>query len=139
MVILGGLAPGQNVSTESFDLLSREITQIHSFINAFPQSRAAPMIVSGAINMAKPICCAIPQQAVGVTIANPACAGEVKVLVLGQADFLSLNIPQLSHLPERRRNRAREGARPASVRNPPNARSSARPPPEFICPKISRG
>ena len=139
MVILGGLAPGQNVSPESFDLLSREITQFHCFINVITQSRAAPMIASAAINMAKPICCAIPQQAVAVTIANPACAGEVKVLVLRPADFRSLNIPLMSHLPEGRRNGAWEDAKPASVRNPPNARSSARPPPEFICPKISRG
>ena len=82
VVILGVLPQGQKVSIEPFDLLFREVTLIHSFINPFTQSRAAAMIASGTINVGKLISRTIPLEDAAQAIANPARPGEVKVLVL---------------------------------------------------------
>ena len=87
VVILGVLPQGQKISIEPFDLLMREITLIHSFINPFTQARAAAMIAIGSINVAKLVSRTIALEEAAEAIANPVRAGEVKVLVLpnGQA------------------------------------------------------
>ena len=82
VVILGVLAQGQKVQIEPFDLLFREITLLHSFINPFTQSRAAALIASGRINIAKLISRTIPLSEAAAAISAPARPGEVKVLVL---------------------------------------------------------
>ena len=82
VVILGVLPQGQKVQIEPLDLLFREITLIHSFINPFTQSRAAEMIAKGQIALEPLISRRIPLSAAPEAIANPARAGEVKVLVI---------------------------------------------------------
>ncbi len=82
VVILGVLAKGEKVAIEPFDLLFREITLLHSFINPFTQRRAAALITSGAVNVAKLISRTIPLADSLEAIANPPRPGEVKVLIL---------------------------------------------------------
>lgn len=82
VVILGVLPQGQKISIDPFDLLFREVTLIPSFINPFTQGRAAALIASGQINVAKLISRAIGLDEAADAIANPARASEVKVLVL---------------------------------------------------------
>ena len=82
VVILGVLPQGQKVQIEPLDLLLREITLIHSFINPFTQSRAAAMIASGKIALNPLISRRIPLSDVAGAITHPARAGEVKVLVI---------------------------------------------------------
>lgn len=82
VVILGVLPQGAKVQIEPFDLLFREITLLHSFINPFTQSRAAALITSGAVNVAKLISRTLPLSDAAEAIANPARPGEVKVLIL---------------------------------------------------------
>ncbi len=82
VVILGVLAQGETVQIEPFDLLFREISLIPSFINPFTQSRAAALIASGRVNVAKLISRTIPLAEAAATIAAPARPGEVKVLIL---------------------------------------------------------
>ncbi len=82
VVILGVLAQHEKVRIEPFDLLFREISLLHSFINPFTQARATSLIASGAINVAKLISRTIPLSETVDAIANPARPGEVKVLIL---------------------------------------------------------
>ena len=82
IVILGVLPKGQKVRMEPFDLLFREIQLLHSFINPFTQSRAAAMIVSGAVQVAPLISRTIALSEAVAAIANPARPGEVRVLVV---------------------------------------------------------
>lgn len=82
VVVLGVLPQGEKVRIEPFDLLFREIQLLHSFINPFTQTRAAAMLASGRVNVAPLISRIIPLSEAAATIANPAAAGEVKVLVV---------------------------------------------------------
>lgn len=82
VVILGVMPQGEKVRIEPFDLLFREIQLLHSFINPFTQARAAAMLTSGAVDVAPLISRVIPLSEAPQTIANPAAAGEVKVLVV---------------------------------------------------------
>lgn len=82
VVVLGVLPQGERVRIEPFDLLFREIQLLHSFINPFTQSRAAAMLAEGRVNVAQLISRIIPLSEAAATIANPAAAGEVKVLVV---------------------------------------------------------
>ena len=82
VVILGVLPKGQKVQIEPLDLLLREISLIPSFINPFTQSRAAAMIAAGKIALDPLISRRIALSEAQDAIANPARAGEVKVLVL---------------------------------------------------------
>ncbi len=82
VVILGVLAKGEKIRIEPFDLLFREITLMHSFINPFTQGRAAALITSGAVNVAKLITRTIPLAESVDAIMNPPRPGEVKVLIL---------------------------------------------------------
>ena len=82
IVILGVLPQGQKTTIEPFDLLFREITLIYSVLNPFTQARAAAMIATGRINVANLISRTVPLEDAGDAIANPARAGEVKVLIL---------------------------------------------------------
>ncbi len=82
IVILGVLAQGEKVHIEPFDLLFREIALLPSFINPFTQARAAAMIASGAVDVARLISRTIPLAEGAEAIANPPRPGEVKVLIL---------------------------------------------------------
>lgn len=82
IVILGVLPKGQRVSFEPFDLLFREIRMLHSFINPFTQGRAAAMIAGGSVQVAPLISRTIALSEAAAAIANPALAGEVRVLVI---------------------------------------------------------
>ncbi len=81
IVILGVLPQGQKVRIEPFDLLFREITLIHSFLNPFTHARAAGLIATGRLRIAPLISRVIPMDEAAEAIANPARDGEVKVLV----------------------------------------------------------
>jgi L-iditol 2-dehydrogenase len=82
IVILGVLPKGQRVQVEPFDLLFREISLLHSFINPFTQARAAAMIAAGAVDVAPLISRTIPLSESVEAVANPARPGEVRVLVV---------------------------------------------------------
>lgn len=82
VVILGVMAQGTKIEIEPFDILFRELRVLGSFINPFVHRRAADLVASGAINVAKLISRTVTlEEAVGV-IRNPAGPGEVKVLVV---------------------------------------------------------
>ena len=82
IVLLGVVPKGQKVQIEPFDLLFREITLIPSFINPFTQARAALLIAGGLIRLDPLISRAIPLEEAAEAIANPARAGEIKVIVV---------------------------------------------------------
>ncbi len=81
-VVLGVLPQGDKVSIEPFDLLFREITLIHSFINPFTQSRAIQMLRDGTVDPALLISRVVGLSDAPRAIANPALPAEVKVLVV---------------------------------------------------------
>ena len=81
VVILGVLAAGETVRIEPFDLLFREITLIHSFLNPFTHARATDMIATGRIRVAPLISRVIPLEQAAQTIASPARPDDVKVVV----------------------------------------------------------
>lgn len=81
IVILGVLPKGQMVQIEPFDLLFREITLIHSFLNPFTHARATNLIATGRIRVAPLISRVIPLEEAAKAIANPALPSDVKVLV----------------------------------------------------------
>ena len=81
IVILGVLPKGQMVQIEPFDLLFREITLIHSFLNPFTHARATNLIATGRIRVAPLISRVIPLEEAAEAIANPALPSDVKVLV----------------------------------------------------------
>ncbi len=82
VVVLGVLPQGDLVRIEPFDLLFREITLIHSFINPFTQSRAIQMLRDGTVDPAPLISRVIGLSDAPHAIANPAPATEVKVLIV---------------------------------------------------------
>jgi L-iditol 2-dehydrogenase len=80
--VLGVLPQGERVAIEPFDLLVREVQMHFSYINPFTQTRAAELIAGGRVAVEPLISRTIALgEAVG-TIANPARAGEVKVMVV---------------------------------------------------------
>jgi L-iditol 2-dehydrogenase len=81
IVILGVLPKGQMVQIEPFDLLFREITMIHSFLNPFTHARATDLIATGRIRIAPLISRVIPLEEAAAAIANPARPDDVKVVV----------------------------------------------------------
>jgi len=82
VVVLGVLPQGERVRLEPFDLVFREIGLIHSFINPFTQSRAILLLRGGQIDVAPLVSRVIRLSDAARAIANPALAGEVKVLVI---------------------------------------------------------
>ena len=82
VVVLGVLPRGERVPIEPFDLLVREIQLHFSYINPFTQTRAAELIASGRVAVEPLISRSIPLAEAVETIANPARAGEVKVVVI---------------------------------------------------------
>ena len=82
VVVLGVLPRGERVPIEPFDLLVREIQLHFSYINPFTQTRAAELIASGRVAVEPLISRSIPLGEAVETIANPARAGEVKVMVI---------------------------------------------------------
>jgi len=82
VVVLGVLPKGEKVRIEPFDLVFREIGLIHSFINPFTQSRAIRLLRGGQIDVAPLVSRVIRLSDAAQAIANPALAGEVKVLVI---------------------------------------------------------
>ncbi|MDP3263201.1 MAG: zinc-dependent alcohol dehydrogenase family protein [Tabrizicola sp.] len=82
VVVLGVLPKGEQVRIEPFDLLFREISLIHSFINPFTQSRAIQLLRDGQIGVAPLVSRVIRLSEAAHAIANPARPGEVKVLVI---------------------------------------------------------
>jgi L-iditol 2-dehydrogenase len=82
IVVLGVLARGERVAVEPFDLLFREIAMLFAFINPFTQGRAAAMIADGTVQVAPLISRRIALAEAAEAVANPARAGEVKVLIL---------------------------------------------------------
>ncbi|MCF8486169.1 MAG: zinc-dependent alcohol dehydrogenase family protein [Rhodobacteraceae bacterium] len=84
IVILGVLPQGQKVQIEPFDLLFREISILHSFLNPFTQQRAAHLIASGAVQVAPMISRLVPLEQLVDCIANPALPGEIRVLAVPQ-------------------------------------------------------
>lgn len=81
IVILGVLPKGQTVQIEPFDLLFREITIIHSFLNPFTQARATAMIASGTVRLDPLISRVIPLEQAAQAIASPSRPDDVKVIV----------------------------------------------------------
>jgi L-iditol 2-dehydrogenase len=69
------------VQIEPFDLLFREITMIHSFLNPFTHARATDLIATGRIRIAPLISRVIPLEEAAAAIANPARPDDVKVVV----------------------------------------------------------
>lgn len=87
IVVLGVLPKGEKVRIEPFDLLFREINLLHSFLNPFTQSRAIGMLRLGQVEVGPLISRRVGLGNAAHAIAEPARAGEVKVLVLpGQGD-----------------------------------------------------
>ncbi|WP_431299561.1 zinc-dependent alcohol dehydrogenase family protein [Tabrizicola sp. BL-A-41-H6] len=82
VVVLGVLPKGEQVSIEPFDLLFREISLLHSFINPFTQSRAIQLLCDGRVDVAPLISRVIRLADAPAAIVNPALPGEVKVLVI---------------------------------------------------------
>lgn len=81
IVILGVLPKGQKVQIEPFDLLFREISLIHSFLNPFTHARATAMIAAGRIMVDPLISRVIPLDQAAQAIAHPARPQDVKVIV----------------------------------------------------------
>ncbi len=81
IVVLGVLPQGTRVQIEPFDLLFREITLIHSFLNPFTHARATDLIATGRIRVDPLISRVIPLEAAAQTIATPALPDDVKVIV----------------------------------------------------------
>jgi L-iditol 2-dehydrogenase len=81
VVVLGVLPQGERVPIEPFDLLVREIQLHFSYINPFTQTRAADLIARGRVAVEPLISRSIPLAETVEAIANPAQAGEVKVMV----------------------------------------------------------
>lgn len=82
VVILGVLPQGEKVRIEPFDLLFREISLLHSFINPFTQARAAALIATGTVRIGPLISRTIPLDEAAAAIEQPPRPGEVKVLIL---------------------------------------------------------
>ena len=80
-MILGVLPKGQKVPIEPFDLLFREITVIHAFLNPFTQGRATALIATGRLRLDPLISRVIPLDQAAQTIANPARPDDIKVLL----------------------------------------------------------
>ena len=81
IVILGVLPKGQTVQIEPFDLLFREISLIHSFLNPFTHARATAMIATGHIVVDPLISRVIPLDQAAQAIATPARPDDIKVIV----------------------------------------------------------
>lgn len=82
IVILGVLPDGKQVSIEPFDLLFREIQMHFSFLNPFTHARAAKMIAEGMIQVEPLITRQISLAETANVIANDACGGEVRAVVI---------------------------------------------------------
>jgi L-iditol 2-dehydrogenase len=82
VVVLGVLPRGERVAIEPFDLLVREVQLHFSYINPFTHTRAAGLIAGGRVAVEPLISRSVPLAAAVETIANPARAGEVKVMVI---------------------------------------------------------
>jgi L-iditol 2-dehydrogenase len=82
IVVMGVLPMGERVAVEPFDLLFREIDLRFAFLNPFTQRRAADLIAAGRIALTPLISREIALAEAADAIANPARAGEVKVLVI---------------------------------------------------------
>ena len=82
VVILGVMPQGAKVAIEPFDILFRELRVLGSFINPFTHRRAADLVASGALDLDSLVTRRIGLDAVADTVAQPAAAGEVKVMVL---------------------------------------------------------
>lgn len=81
IVVLGVLPKGQKVPIEPFDLLFREITVIHAFLNPFTQGRATALIATGRLRLDPQISRVIPLEQAAQTIANPARPDDIKDLL----------------------------------------------------------
>jgi L-iditol 2-dehydrogenase len=81
IVVLGVLPKGARTTIEPFDLLFREITVFHSFLNPFTQARAAAMIAAGTIRAAPLISRVIGPQEALEAIAHPPRPDDVKVVI----------------------------------------------------------
>lgn len=81
VVVLGVLAAGATVPIEPFDLLFREVRLDFAFINPFTTTRAVELIASGAVEVGPLVSRTIPLEEAAATIAAPALASDVKVLV----------------------------------------------------------
>lgn len=81
VVVLGVLAAGATVPIEPLDLLFREVRLDFAFINPFTTTRAVELIASGAVDVAPLVSRTIPLEEAAATIAAPALASDVKVLV----------------------------------------------------------
>ena len=82
VVILGVMPQGEKIEWEPFDVLFRELKIQGSFVNPFTHRRAADLIASGAVNVDKLISRTITLKKAPEAVANPARAGEVKVLIV---------------------------------------------------------
>ena len=81
-MILGVLPKGQRVEIEPFDLLTREVRILTSFINPFTHRRAAELIASGTIEVEKLISRTVGLDEAIEVISHPAPGGEIRALVL---------------------------------------------------------
>lgn len=82
VVILGVMPQGATVAIEPFDILFRELRVLGSFINPFVHRRAADLVARGAIALDPLITRTVSLADAVQVIANPAAAGEVKVLAV---------------------------------------------------------
>ncbi|RVD11314.1 iditol 2-dehydrogenase, partial [Mesorhizobium sp. M7A.F.Ca.ET.027.02.1.1] len=82
VVIVGVTPQGVKAEFEPFDLLFRELKVLGSFLNPYTHRRAAELIASGTIEIARLISRQVSLEEAPAVIANPPAPGEVKVLVV---------------------------------------------------------
>jgi Threonine dehydrogenase and related Zn-dependent dehydrogenases len=76
---------GETVEIEPFDLLFREVRLLPSFINPFVHRRAADLVASGTIDVARLITRKVSLADAPAVVMNPPAPGEVKVLVVPES------------------------------------------------------
>lgn len=86
VVILGVLPPGIEIRMEALDLLLREVTLKGSFINPFTHARAVELIATGAVDVAPLVSRTIGIDEAVAVINAPAPRGEIRAIVVPQAD-----------------------------------------------------
>jgi L-iditol 2-dehydrogenase len=85
VVVLGVLPQGVKVGIEPFDLLSREIRLVGSFINPFTHRRAVDLIATGAIRVERLVTRRIRLDEAAQAIAASSPKGEIRAIVVPAA------------------------------------------------------
>jgi L-iditol 2-dehydrogenase len=85
VVVLGVLPQGTKVGIEPFDLLSREIRLLSSFINPFTHRRAVDLMARGAVRVDRLVTRRIDLDEAAEAIAAPSPRGEIRAIVVPSA------------------------------------------------------